>query len=498
DPLARYKLSPTPSDRVVFHDIMENDYASIRTKYSKYYWGNRVPKNTSLLALRAYELFRENISDFALFGSVNDISHNVENIADETDTEEAVEARFEALLAALLSRMKLVVIILGEDDDAQVVFETLNSKGEPLLAMDLVRNNIFHRAERQSLEIDELYQELWDPFDQPWWRESAPFSRPRRPRLDHFLAYTLAAETGENISMRELYAEYRAFAVPRGQRRFHSVEDELRVLQHYAPLYKVLEGEIDGDQTLAWLGTKFVSWQLTTAYPVAMRLMREDVSSDERQQIARLIYSYIVRRTLCGLTSKNLNRVFQSLTHAFVQATPSVANLRAFFVARVGDSTRFPDDREFTQGILAQPAYQLAHGTRMADVLWELELASRSSLAEQMTKPTGMWVEHVLPRSWNEDWPFDDGVFTERWSGEVKAQDRNRVIHTLGNLTLLSSKLNISSGNRKFVEKAEKFEKHTGLFLNKWFTGKSRWAEVEIQERSQYLASLAVEVWPDL
>jgi uncharacterized protein with ParB-like and HNH nuclease domain len=94
------------------------------------------------------------------------------------------------------------VIKLGEGDDAQVIFETLNSKGQPLLAMDLVRNNIFHRAEKQSESTDELYGKLWDPFDAPWWRENAPNARPTRPRIDHFLAHVLAAETGKQIAMR--------------------------------------------------------------------------------------------------------------------------------------------------------------------------------------------------------------------------------------------------------------------------------------------------------
>ena len=104
--------------------------------------------------------------------------------------------------------MKLVVITLGESDDAQVIFETLNSKGEPLLAMDLVRNNIFYRAEKQDAEVETLYKRLWDPLDHPWWREPAPSARPKRPRLNHFLAHMLAAEKGQKISIRELYAEY--------------------------------------------------------------------------------------------------------------------------------------------------------------------------------------------------------------------------------------------------------------------------------------------------
>ena len=360
--------------------------------------------------------------------------------------------------------------------------------------MDLVRNNIFHRAEKQEASIEELYRELWDPFDHPWWREAAPFARPRRPRIDHFLAHTLAAETGDSISMRELYAEYRAFATPNGRPRFNTVEDELKMLQHYAPLYETLEGRAEVDETLLWLGSKFSSWQTTTAYPIAMQLLGEGVSHDERAQIGRLIYSYIVRRTLSGLTSKNLNKVFLSLAQLFTQHSPSVAVVKRHFASRTGDSTRFPCDKEFRQGILTQPAYQLAQRTRIQDVLWEFELASRSNLAERINMPNRLWTEHILPNTWNEDWPFEDGVFAEKWSGDPKAENRNHLIHTLGNLTLLSSGLNIVAGNKSFLEKKAKFDEHTGLFLNKWFAKKSVWTETEILERGEYLADLAIKI----
>ena len=497
DPLTRFKLTPTPSDRGVFHDIIDKEYQFVRLKYTRYYWGHSVPKNTPFRALRAYEVFRQKIEHFANYGSTNAVEEDDETVLqDETDTAAAIETRLEALLTALLVRMKLVVIMLDEGDDAQVIFETLNSKSEPLLAMDLVRNNIFHRAEKEDASIDELYRELWDPFDDPWWRNPAPSARPRRPRIDHFLSHALAAETGERISMRELYAEYRAFAVPRGRPRFESVEEELRVLQHYAPLYETLEGRKKVDETLAWLGSKLSTWQVTTAYPVAMQLMQEDVSPKERKQISRLMYSYIVRRTLSRLTLKNLNKVFQSLAQLFAQDSPSVARMADYFAERTGDSTRFPDDKEFRQGILENQAYYLAPGTRIKDVLWELELASRTNLTEPITEPTSLWTEHVLPQTWNEDWPFEDGVFVEQGSDHLKAQNRNRLVHTLGNLTLLSGPLNISSGNRGFAEKQSKFKKHTKLFLNDWFKGKPRWTEVEIRERGEHLANLAIKIWP--
>lgn len=503
DKLARFKLTPTPSDQDVFHAIIDENHATIRVRYSKHYWGGKVPKNTPLRALRAYEEFFRLCDHFAQFGSAdlseeNELGGENQTISDETDTGEAIQVRLEALLTALLKRMKLVVITLGEDDDAQVIFETLNSKGEPLLAMDLVRNNIFYRAEQQKAEVGDLYNELWGPFDHPWWKEAAPFARPTRPRIDHFLTHVLATQTGRKISMRELYAEYRAFAVPKGKPRFERIEDELKLLGNSAPLYETLEGRLNDDKDLHWLGRKLAAWQVTTAYPVAMQVSGATIGADEKRTLYRLIYSYIVRRALSGLTAKNLNRIFQSLSQVFIEDGPSVNTLRSFFAQRTGDSTRFPGDREFRQGILSKPAYTLAPQSRNKDVLWELEEASRTKFSEKTVMPDGLWTEHVLPVSWNEDWPFEDGVFVDRWSSDPKAEERNRLLHSLGNLTLLTNSLNISSGNKGFLAKREKLEEHTGLFLSKWFLKKESWSEGDIRARGEALADLAVTIWPQL
>lgn len=500
DKLTRFKLTPTPSDQEIFHDIVEESHSIIRTRYAKYYWGNRVPKNTQHRALRAYEEFYSLIDHFAQFGSAelaegDEAEVESETIADETDTQEAAQERLEAMLTALLNRMKLVVITLGEDDDAQVIFESLNSKGEPLLAMDLVRNNIFYRAEKEEAEVEELYSQLWDPFDHSWWKESAPFARPTRPRIDHFLTHVLAAETGQKISMRELYAEYRAFAAPKGKPRFDKVEDELQLLGDYSPIYETLEGRLDDDKDLYWIGRKLAAWQITTAYPVTMLVAASQIESDEKRKIYSLIYSYIVRRALSGLTPKNLNRVFQSLSLTFIEHNTSVDAMRDYFAKRTGDSTRFPDDSEFRQGILSKPAYSLAQNTRIKDILWELEENSRTKFSEKIAMPEGLWTEHVLPVSWNEDWPFEEGEFVDRWSDHPEAEYRNNLLHTLGNLTLLTGSLNISSSNKGFLEKRAKLEEHTGLFLNKWFLMREKWSESEIRERGENLADLALDIW---
>lgn len=504
DRLTRFKLTPTPSDRVVFHHVIEKDYEELRAIYRDNYWGGRVPKNTPLRALRAYDELYRWIDHFARFGAsdANEGASDelaVDTVADETDTDEARGTRLEAVLSGLLNRMKLVVITLGEDDDAQVIFETLNSKGEPLLAMDLVRNNIFHRAEKELDNVEELYCNLWDPFDHPWWRETAPFARPNRPRIDHFLAHVLAALTGQKISMRELYAEYRAFALPGGTPRFAGVAEELSALSLYSPAYETLEGRDErGDPDLYRLGRKLAAWQVKTAYPVAMQAHLADIDAGEKRRIYNLIYSYIVRRAISGLTAKNLNRVFESLSRTFLDRGPSVDVLTDFFAGRTGDSTRFPGNDEFRRGILSKPAYQLAPQGRIKDMLWEFEEASRPRFAESMAMPEGLWTEHVLPASWTEEWPFRSGEYVPRDSGDPKAEERNRLLHSLGNLTLLTSGLNISSGNRSFLEKRQNLEEHTSLFLNRWFQQRESWHESDIEERGGYLARVGVDIWPAL
>lgn len=492
DPLTRFKLTPTPSDRDIFHDIIKLSYEEVIEKYSE---------NTGFPAYDAYYLFSWRIYKFASHGPEEDSELDLESATktggEEEVKKELLKERLEALLTAVLDRLKLVVITLGESDDAQVIFETLNSKGEPLLAMDLVRNNIFHRAEQQRAEqkdipVEDLYDKLWGPLDDKWWREPAPNARPRRPRLDHFLAHVLTAETGKKISVRELYAEYRAFAVPKGRPKFDDIKKELKLLEHYAPLYETLEGRAKADPALYRLGRKLAEWQVTTVFPVAIQIGGSKLPKEEKMRLCRLIYSFLARRAMCGLTTKNLNQVFQSTAELFMRKGPSLEAFRAYFRGKEGDSTRFPRNDEFRQGILEKDAYSIAPGTRLIDILWELERASRPRMAEKIEKPKDLSVEHVLPQKWTDEWPFPN-------ADEPDAKNRrDLVINSLGNLTLLTGSLNSSSGNSGFAKKKEKFEKHTGLFLNKWFMKKAQWTETEISERSEHLAKMATKIWIDL
>src|SRR2546428_432411 len=66
---------------------------------------------------------------------------------------------------------KVVSITLEPGDNAQIIFETLNARGTPLLALDLVKNVVFHAADAQGLDVEALYHNEWQPeLDQAYWR----------------------------------------------------------------------------------------------------------------------------------------------------------------------------------------------------------------------------------------------------------------------------------------------------------------------------------------
>src|SRR5438132_12442820 len=84
---------------------------------------------------------------------------------------QALAERIEECFQALKSALQVVAIDLEQGDDAQVIFETLNARGEPLLPADLLRNYIFLRAARLNEPQEELYDKYWRGFDEPFWRE---------------------------------------------------------------------------------------------------------------------------------------------------------------------------------------------------------------------------------------------------------------------------------------------------------------------------------------
>ena len=499
DPAAKFKLVPTPEDRAIFHDIIEGGWKAVRSKHPNLFYKNgNIIWGPAPNSVRAFWIFEDRIRNYARFG-VYDTDEEAPTVPDDEDQQ---RNRMHALLEALLNHLKLVVITLDEADDAQVIFETLNSQAEPLLAMDLVRNNIFHRADQQGEKAEQLFETKWRPLDAPFWKEDSPRAKPRRPRIDHFLSHALTAQTEEEASLRELYAEYRAFTRPKGKPRFSTVEEELDALLRFAPVYQTLELSQDGTP-LSVIGRKLAVWEVATAYPLILCVETSSAPEEEKAEIYRLVYSYIARRAICGLTTKSLNKNFQRMVAHLLRNEVSIQAFAASFAGQTGPAVRFPDDQELRSAVRVNPIYRtILRSDRLQDIMWELECASRTKFNVNSVRPAQMSIEHILPQTWPTNWSLPDGrrapadKFSGADEGMLKAiAAREGALHTLGNLTLMTGPANTVASNSAFAAKRG-WLKQSLLALNLELAERETWDEEAIALRGQHLGELAIKIWP--
>ncbi len=480
----RYKLYPTAYDRRLYCDLVDLDLDGLRRKYPDAFYRNGKVVESAELPLRAWFFFRTEAESF--IGTTN---------------EETRVARLNALSAALLENFQLIVITLDEHDDAQVIFETLNAGGEPLAAMDLVRNDVFHRAARDGENVEALMENRWKAFEEPFWKELGTRGRIKKPRIDFFLSDTLVAETGKEMLLTELYARYKNFV---SEHKFPSVDSELEILIRHIPTYRKLVQPEGKEGALAEVGRELAIFDVTTAFPLVFIIQASDAPEGEKSALYQLIVSYVVRRLICGLTAKNYNKVFLQLVAQLHANGVSLATGTGVFAAFEGDTVRFPNDAELSDAICSRRQYGNIQQHRLRHILCQLECEARNKFDEATRLPDDLTIEHILPDAWREHWPLPDGtlaaadLMTGMTESQLKAiAEREALKHTLGNLTLLTKARNPSLGNLDFATKRLEL-KDSLLKLNHEIADMEDWTAEQIRARANRLSVLAARLWPAL
>ena len=127
-------------------------------------------------------------------------------------------------------------------------------------------------------------------------------------------------------------------------------------------------------------------------------------------------------------------------------------------------------------------------------VLEGIEAELRTNKAESGEVPGSLHIEHVMPQTWHPNWSLPAEVAADE---EVVA-DRDRAVHTIGNLTLVNGRLNSSLSNAPWAHKRVTLADHSVLFLNKHLVneGPGVWDEAAIEKRADWLHTQAVKIWP--
>lgn len=432
----------------------------------------------------------------------------------EDGGENEVDMRCESLTQAILQDFKVITITLDEDDDAQVIFETLNGRGAELHATDLIRNFIFMRADSEGFDSENLYNELWKGFEDSYWKEEQRRGRATKPALEWFFHVYLQAITRREVDLGRLYFEYRQDVDRHGK----NAEEQLNSLVKYAAVYRKLANPV-GDDPISDFGRKIAPYDITTLHSLALFIDVSDIDDDEKAKMFDYLLSYVVRRAICGLTQKNYNNVFIRVLSKLSETGPTALNLKNILMAQKGEATRWPRDEEFANICKSSALYPGAlDAPKMRAVLEELENYFRQDAQGEDASSVNLQdvpdIDHILPQSWFSHWPLSGGesasgdevaaIEVKQLAGlelaerEQAIANRQSIVPTLGNLTLLNLKVNRGAKNSDFATKQKLLIKNTNLRLNIDLIGHDAksWDEKSIKERSEKLAKAALCVWP--
>jgi len=412
------------------------------------------------------------------------------------------EERIQAIFNALQNSLQMVSIELETKDDPQVIFETLNARGEPLLSSDLLRNFIFLRAKRQKLSADALYDKYWQHFDvkpaedgnlaTPFWKVEERQGRLIRPRLDLFIQHFLSVKTGKEVNVGRLFHDYKHWI--EAEHPYADVEEELRELNRYSEVFSTFF-VADKNTSLGKFLHRFQRFLDTnTIFPFLLYLEADSgLSVEDRVAILKDLESFLVRRIVCGKTEKAYNVLFLQLMRN-LRELPEVspAKFREMLLELQGDSRYWPGDREFHAAWLSQPIYRSSKSQgRVEAMLRALEDAEINEKGENVHILGALTIEHIMPQSWDEHWPLapDKEPVTARL-------DRDVLLHTFGNLTLLTQKLNTSVSNGPYKDKRPAIALQSKLGLNAYFQTCMNWDEEAIRLRGETLYRVAQREWP--
>ena len=409
------------------------------------------------------------------------------------------EHRLEQLFEALKEGLAVVSIELEGGDDPQTIFETLNSRGVALTPSDLMRNFIFQRAKglgqsSGSLNIDKLYATHWLPLDHSFWQAQAARGRLFRTRLVWMLTDHLSMHLATLVSVDGLFNAYRKWVL--NEQPFSSTEEELQSISATAAIERRLFEKSKYD-TLGDFGKFAEAFDVSTAMPLVIYLANAITDDNTLADALNALKSYILRRDICGLTTKNYNRFFVSSIERLRNEQGDIAtNLREHLSVRTSDIDRWPDDAEFRSGWLGRDQYKNARQPRLRLIFERIEQEKRSLLNEDIEIHSTLTIEHIMPQSWQENWPASD-EHGEKTASDVDDPEiaRSMCINKMGNLTLLTHSLNASVSNGPFQVKMPAVRAHSSLALNRELNAYLHWDENSVAERGKALFAVAQTLW---
>lgn len=375
-----------------------------------------------------------------------------------------------------LLKLTIVDIALTRDqDDPQLIFESMNSTGLELSQADLIRNFILMGLSPN--EQNHAYTTYWRPMELDFGQEAYEKS------FDDFIRDYITLKTGSVPVVKRTYEEFKKYTRKEADAGV-SIDELLSDVKRFAQYYNrfALSGETDPD--LKKIVARIQDLKVHTSHPFLLGIYDDYalsiISKNELLSTLELIESYVFRRNICGVPTNTLSKTFATL-HKHIDRGNYIPSLHAIFQLM---ETRqiFPNDQMFRENFLIKDIHSLRTNRYLLEMLENYGRKEHINLDDHL-------VEFILPLSprlpiqWRK-------ALGEDWRNEQSKWGR-----TIGNVTLVID-------NRDFSEKSfiHKRDHETGLRagpprLNKGLGDLDHWDINTIEARAQRLIARALRIW---
>lgn len=426
-------------------------------------------------------------------------------IGDWLDEDPALtQMRATVLVPTITTRLQIVSIQLLANEDAQEIFETLNARGTPLTAADLIKNFVFQRFDGDETATARAYHEYWSDFETPFWEEGVTAGRIRYARSALFLTQWLTARTLMEIPAREVFTQFKRYVADSGI----DILELLRTLRAAADRYrKFTEAAATRDGSLSRLDL-FVYRMSTLDSEIAKPLLiwlgepeQARIERAEQEKLLDVLESWFVRRALVRAQQQGANRLLLDLLVALTRRADGVqlgAASEAFFTAQSSGVGYWPGDAEVRRELSDFPAYKRFRKARLRMVLEAIEDRYRGFQDNRRFSvspvPRGVCtIEHIMPQEWRANW--------NTTPGETDETARDLFLQSVGNLTLVTQSLNARLSNAAWPGENGKraaLIRHDTLLLTRDVVHEhpAAWTETDIRDRTDELLDAIVSIWP--
>ena len=384
-------------------------------------------------------------------------------------------------LYAAIGKLEIISITLDQSDNAQLIFESLNSTGLALTEGDKIRNYILMGLSAE--EQNEFYENYWTKIEKCTANDVSGFVR------DYLSIKQQMTPTISNV--------YPAFKKYAEENRL-SAENLLKDLLRYARFFERLwtcKSNLE-EQRLDDCLYRMKRLEIVVTRPFLMEVFRlnqdGEITSDEVLNVFLITENYLFRRNICEVPTNALNKIFLNLNKEILRYDGSANDyVEKFIYALLSkkESGRFPDDEEFMAALSSKQVY-LMRGKYKAYLFERFENFGTVETKDVYTHLDNntYTIEHIMPQHLTPAW-------TEAL-GEDYAKIHATWLHRLANLTLTGYNPHLS--NNSFPERRDASEggyKASGLKMNQKIAVKENWGLPELEERNEEMVALAAKIW---